>query len=237
MTGQGVPPGPVLLELVDRLAHEMLARSDPDDVLARAVELAVANIEGATSASITVLERRDVSTAAASGDLARAGDSLQYQLGEGPCLDAAAGAEVVHSQDVADDPRWPRWGPAAATDLGVRSMLSVQLRSRRSAWGSFNVYGRQPDAFDGSAIALAVSFAGHSAIAHARASDRRNLEAALVTRNLIGQAQGVLMERHKITADRAFEVLVATSQASNTKLVEIARRVIETGVSPPGVGR
>jgi GAF domain-containing protein len=233
VTGQGVPPGPVLLELVDRLAQEMLVRSDPEDVLTRAVELAVASIEGATSVSVTVLERRDVSTAAASGELARAGDSLQYELGEGPCLDAAAGVEVVHSRDVAEDPRWPRWGPAVADELGVRSMLSVQLRSRRSGWGSFNVYGRQPDAFDDSAIALAVSFAGHSAIAHARASDRQNLEAALVTRNLIGQAQGVLMERHKVTADRAFEVLVATSQASNTKLVEIARRVVETGISPP----
>jgi GAF domain-containing protein len=238
VTGQGVPPGSALVELIDRLARELLAQPSLDDVLDRAVQLAGQSIGGASSVSISLLDKqRRISTVAASGDLARAGDALQYRLGEGPCLDAVSASEAVHSRDLADDPRWPRWGPAVAADLDVRSMLSVQLYTQQRTMGSFNIYGRQRDAFDPAAVALAGSFAAHAAIAYTRTSDRQNLETALVSRNLIGQAQGILMERHKITADRAFEALVTASQQSNTKLVEIARRVAETGISPPSANR
>jgi GAF domain-containing protein len=238
VTGQGVPAGSTLVELIDRLARELLAQPGLDDVLDRAVQLAQRGIPGACSVSVSLLDkRRRISTVAASNDVARAGDALQYRLGEGPCLDAVWGAELIHSRDLADDPRWPRWGPAVAADLDVHSMLSLQLYTHERTMGSFNIYGGRADAFDPAAVALAGSFAAHAAIAYARTFDRQNLETALVTRNLIGQAQGILMERHKITADRAFEVLVTASQQSNTKLVEMARRVVETGMSPPQAGR
>jgi GAF domain-containing protein len=233
VTGQWVPAGSAPVELVDRLARELLDQPSADDVLDRAVQLAERGIPGASSVSVSLLDKAGrVSTVAASSCLSRAGDALQYELGEGPCLDAVSAAEAVHSRDLAEDPRWPRWGPVVATDLAVRSMLSVQLYTHQRTMGSFNVYGRRPDAFDTAAVALAGSFAAHAAIAYARTFDRQNLETALATRNLIGQAQGILMERHKMTADRAFEVLATASQQSNTKLIEIARRLVETGVSP-----
>src|SRR3954449_13217243 len=117
--GEAAPPGVALVELIDRLARELLAQPSLPDVLDRAVELAEAGVGGARSVSISLLgKRRRISTVAASGDLARSGDALQYQLDEGPCLDAARGADVVHCGDLADDPRWPRWGPAVAADLG-----------------------------------------------------------------------------------------------------------------------
>jgi len=139
----------------------------------------------------------------------------------------------VHSGDLAADPRWPRWAPRAAEELAVRSMLSVRLATHERTVGSLNLYGRGEDAFDDVARTLAGSFAAHAAIAYAHAAERQHLETAMASRNLIGQAQGILMERHKITAEAAFDVLVAASQDGNTRLVEVARRVVETGVTPP----
>jgi GAF domain-containing protein len=227
------PPAVSLAETINRLARELHSQPSVADVLDRAVQLAQQGIGGASAVSITLLDKqRRVATAAATSQLARIGDALQYELGEGPCLDAVWASDVVHTGNLTDDPRWPRWGPAVAAELDVHSMLSFQLYTHQHTMGSFNVYGRASDAFDPAAAAVAGSFAAQTALAYARTLNRQNLETALVSRNLIGQAQGILMERHKITAARAFEVLVTASQESNTKLVEIAGRVVETGTGP-----
>jgi GAF domain-containing protein len=233
MTAQATPPGASLVELIDRLAWELHAQPTLQDVLDRAIRFAEQGITGASDVSVSLLDKgRRIATVAATGELARTGDDLQYRLDEGPCLDAARGSAVVLSGDLTDDPRWPRWGPAVAADLDVHSMLSVQLATHRRTLGSLNIYGRATGAFDPSAVVLARSFGAQVALAYTRALDRQNLETALVSRNLIGQAQGILMERHKITAERAFDVLVTASQESNTKLIEVARRVVDTGASP-----
>lgn len=238
MAGRDDPAAAGLVEVVDRLARDLLAQPTPDEVLDRTVQLAAEGIAGAASVSVSLLDkRRKVSTVAASGDVARSGDALQYRLGEGPCLDALWTAELVHSRDLAGEARWPSWGPAATADLAVRSMLSVRLATDERTLGSLNLYGLREDAFDDTARTLAGSFAAHAAVAYARAADRQHLETALSSRNLIGQAQGILMERHKITAEKAFEVLVTASQEGNTRLVEVARRVVDTGVSPPPAAR
>jgi GAF domain-containing protein len=238
VAGRESPTGSVLVQLLDRLGRELLAQTTPDQVLDRTVQLAGEGIEGASAVSISLVDkRRRVTTAAASGELARTGDALQYRLGEGPCLDAVWRAEVVHSGDLAGDPRWPRWAAEVTGELAVRSMLSVRLATHERTFGSLNIYGRPEDAFDGVARTLAGSFAAHAAIAYARAVERQHLESALASRNLIGQAQGILMERHKIPAGTAFDVLVAASQEGNTRLVEVARRIVETGITPPPPAR
>jgi GAF domain-containing protein len=227
------PPAVSLAEAINRLARELHSQPGLTDVLDRAVHLAHQGIVGASAVSISLLDKqRRVATVAATGDLARTGDALQYELGEGPCLDAVWASDVVHTGNLDEDSRWPRWGPAVATDLDVHSMLSVQLYTHQRTMGSFNIYGTATDAFDPAAVALAGSFAAQAALAYARTLDRENLETALVSRNLIGQAQGILMERHKITAERAFEVLATASQESNIKLVEVAGRVVDTGAGP-----
>jgi GAF domain-containing protein len=227
------PPAASLAEAINRLARELHSQPSQADVLDRAVRLAGQGIGGASAVSIALLDKqRRIATVAATSQLARTGDALQYELGEGPCLDAVWASDVVHTGNLSDDPRWPRWGPAVAADLHVHSMLSVQLYTHQRSMGSFNIYGRATDAFDPAAVALAGSFAAQAALAYARTLDRQNLETALVSRNLIGQAQGILMERHKITAERAFDVLVTASQESNIKLVEVAGRVVETGTGP-----
>jgi GAF domain-containing protein len=223
--------------VIDQLARQLLAERDPEHLLDRAVRLAADGIDAASSVSISLADKgRRIFTAAASDDLARAGDELQYQFGEGPCLDATWARGAVYCRNVDVDPRWPRWAPAAAGDLGVHSTLSLPLFTHQHTLGSVNLYSRVTGAFDPSALALGDSFATHTAVAYARALDQQNLQVALASRNLIGQAQGILMERYKITAERAFDVLATTSQQSNVKLVELARRVVDTGVTPPNPG-
>ncbi len=229
MTGDVHPVG-----RVDQLARQLLTERGPQELLDRAVAFTAGGLDAASSVSISLVDkRRRISTAAASNDLARTADELQYRLGEGPCLDAVWDPGAVHCRDLDADPRWPRWAPAATVDLEVHSTLSIPLSTHERTLGSINVYARARDAFDPSAVALAGSLATHTAVAYARALDRHDLETALASRNLIGQAQGILMERYRITAGRAFEVLATASQQSNTKLVEVARRVVDTGVTPP----
>ena len=239
MTGEGrSPASSTPIALIDRVARELLAKQSVDDVLQYAVRLANESIGGASSVSIALVDKqRTISTAASSNGLASAGDALQYQFGEGPCLDAVRISDVVHTRDLSVERRWPRWGPTVAADLAVRSMLSLRLYTHQGTMGSVNIYGRDVDAFGPDAMSVAGSFAVQVAAAYERSLDRHHLERALVTRNLIGQAQGILMERHKITAARAFEVLANASQRNNTKLIDVARRVVDTGVSPPHATR
>jgi hypothetical protein len=221
------------VDVIDLLAGELLGRPGVQQILDRAVALAEEGIPGAGSSSIALLDgRRRVSTVAASGDLARAGDDLQYRLGEGPCLDAVGTSAAVHAADLDAEDRWTRWRAQAARDLGVRSMLSVRLATRERTLGTLNLYGREPNAFPVAAVTLAGSYATHVSLNYARARERQDLETALASRTVIGQAQGILMERHRITADRAFAVLSAASQESNVRLVEVARRLVDTGEDP-----
>jgi len=118
------------------------------DVEQAANEIAAAAAEmvgTGTAAGITLVHRgRNVSTASATSDLVRDGDRLQYELRQGPCLDAAWEEEQVYSGDLANDERWPQWGPRVVRDLGVRSMLCTQLFTNESQLGALNIYAEEP---------------------------------------------------------------------------------------------
>jgi GAF domain-containing protein len=156
-------------------------------------------------------------------------DQLQYELREGPCVQVAtvAAAHVVRTGDLAADGRWPRWGPRAAA-LGLRSILSAELRAQDRVLGALNLYGEHLRQFTGEDAATAHLFAAHAAFALAAESTTEHLQAALDTRTEIGQAQGILMERFDLSADRAFDVLRRYSQTTNTKLIEVAQTLIRT---------
>ena len=122
-----------------------------------------------------------------------------------------------------------------AGDLGITSAASYQLflhRDDDDRFGALNLYGSRPDAFDERAIEIGEVFAAHCATTLAAAISQEGVEAALQTRDLIGQAKGILMERHRLTADQAFERLSAASQARNVKLRQIAEIVTSTGYLP-----
>jgi GAF domain-containing protein len=159
-------------------------------------------------------------------------DIMQYELDEGPCRDSSWHRQTLISEDLAADLRWPQWAPKVVA-LGIVSVLAVELTgsdSRRI--GSINLYWTQAREFESDDVAFANLFARHAAIALASSMDLAGLNVALDGRKLIGQAQGILMERFGLDETRAFEVLRRYSQDHNMKLRHVAEHLIETRSLP-----
>jgi GAF domain-containing protein len=170
---------------------------------------------------------REIDTASATDEVIREADKAQERLGEGPCLQAVWDKTTYVVDDTVGDPRWPAFGPIAA-ELGLRSMLSVRLHTTEQTLGALNFYSSTARVFDDDDIALAHVFAQHASVALAVAKREKGLRQAIDARHLIGQAQGILMERYGLNADKAFAVLRRYSQDNNVKLRVVAERIIST---------
>lgn len=229
----------VVVETPDRLAHVLAAfardvqrQPDRTAVLRTVVEGALQIVPGAQEGSITlVLGRRKVLSQAASSSLPQQVDAVQEEVEQGPCLETAFEQHTVLVPDLAADARWPRFSPRAAA-LGVRGMLSFQLYVEGDNLGALNLFSRDVDGFDEESVRVGELFAAHAAVAYSAAQRESALERALVSRELVGQAQGILMERGRLTADQAFATLQRASQDRNVRLAEVARRLVETGDLP-----
>jgi len=222
----------VLAEKLGELARSMQDRNGLEDTLDAIVRAAADTVPGADEASISaVFRRREVWTPAATGELPRAVDQAQYATGEGPCLDSLYEQHSVRLPDMRDDPRWPRFC-ARAAELGIASMLAVQLYVDGADLGALNLHSRQVDAFTDESEQVALLFATHAAVAFAGARAQDQLRTAVSSRDLIGQAKGILMERYKITGEEAFQLLAVASQHTNVKLVDVATFLVNTGELP-----
>jgi GAF domain-containing protein len=192
----------------------------------------VRTVPNADECGITyVIGRSKVQPRASTGNLPRVLDALQERLKQGPCMDAVWDHDVVLVDDVGTDPRWPEFAREAA-EVGVGSMMCFQLFVEGDQLGALNVYATRPGAFDEESEEIGQILAGHAAVALAGAEHEEHLRAGMNNRDLIGQAKGVLMERHKLTADQAFGVLARVSQELNRKLIDIAGEVTDTGAIP-----
>jgi hypothetical protein len=232
------PPAPDDVEQTfSALAVALFSAGTVDGTLREIVALAEDAVEGCDAAGVLVVGNDEVlTTSAASGPLVDEIEGLQIRLQEGPCFDAATTGMTFYAEDLVDDVRWPRFGPEAV-EAGVRSVLAVTLSADRLS--ALNLYARLPAAFGATDRAKAQLFATLARLALDSAEERRsdderseNFRAALMTRELIGQAQGILMERERITADQAFDVLRRASQHLNVKLRQVAEDLIESGESP-----
>jgi GAF domain-containing protein len=143
---------------------------------------------------------------------------------------------VLQIDDLSAETRWPAWTTQAEA-LGAGSLLACQLATPRDVLGALNLYSTEPHAFDSTAALLLPVLAAQVGIALARVRHETNLRAAIESRQLIGQAVGILMERHRLSPTAAFDLLVKASQASQLKLREIAIRVNETGQEPADAAR
>jgi GAF domain-containing protein len=223
-----------LAEELAALASLLLAAGSVAAVVDRVAEAARLLVPGADAASVSLrAEDGTICTPARTEELAEELDELQNRLGEGPCEIASRpdGPGYVFSADVATDARWPRFGPAAAR-LGVGSVLAVTLPAgsgpERQA-GALNVFSRAPESLaEGSADTM-VLLAAHAALALARVEAvsraelrEEHLRKALASRDVIGQAKGILMERRGLSAQAAFEVLRRVSQQLNVRVAELA---------------
>ncbi|MCD9154247.1 GAF and ANTAR domain-containing protein [Aeromicrobium duanguangcaii] len=178
-----------------------------------------------------VHSRARIETAASTSSRVARSHELQFELDEGPCLDAIESGGSFLSSDVENDDRWPQWGPSVA-ELGIHSAMSVLLETRERRYGSLNLYANRRNAFDGNDLATAMIFARHASVALANAHQEAGLLTAIDARKVIGQAQGILMERFDIEADRAFDVLRRYSQNHNQKLHSVANWVVENRKLP-----
>jgi GAF domain-containing protein len=221
--------------LAEQLAEMARGLQEPDSLIStfEAIVLAaVKNIPGADHASISAVRKHEgVQTLAASDDVANLVDQAQYDAKEGPCLDTLHQQHTVRVPDLPDDGRWPAFA-ARASERGIGSMLGVRLYVAGDELGALNLSSHSRDAFDDESEELALLFAAHAAIAMADAEKRANLRIALASRDLIGQAKGILMERHKLTANQAFRLLVEASQLNHRKLRDIAAELTMTGDLP-----
>ena len=231
-TSTGELPSDGLARQFSELARSLQAEPDLDETLQAIVAAAVANVPGADFAGITLVTAKGkISTPAATAQLVEEIDRVQYDVRQGPCLTSVWDQATVRADDLRIEPRWPEFASRAA-ELGVRSVLAFQLFVQQEDMGALNLYSRQSNSFDSTDENIGLLFASHAAIALVGAQHEHALHAALVNRDTIGQAKGILMERYKIDAQAAFNLLLRASQDSNRKLHEIARAVASTGADP-----
>jgi len=210
-------------------ARTVQQQLDPHETLVEIVRAAVELVPGCDEGSISVvLGRRRVTSEAASGELPRVVDALQESLGQGPCLDSAYEHETVRVPNLASDDRWPRFSEAAVA-AGALGMMSCQLYVAGDDLGALNLFSRRAGAFDDESEHVGLMFAAHAAVAYAAARQQASLVRTVETREVIGQAQGILMERHRVTSQQAFAILVRVSQHRNEKLRDVARRLSDSG--------
>jgi hypothetical protein len=168
-----------------------------------------------------------VTTASATHYYVTTLDELQQQYGQGPCLSAAWEQSVIQVRDLESDYRWPHYRLGAMAQTPVRSMVSFQMFADHKTMGALNFYADQPEAFDEAAVEIGVIYATHGALAWRMLRRDREFRSALASRDLIGQAKGMVMERFSIDAVQAFELLKRLSQSSNTPVVDVARQLVE----------
>jgi GAF domain-containing protein len=217
--------------------RSLFAAGSVTNTLLSVVDLAVSTIEGCDCAGLFLLDTGVVTTPVHTNPLVVEVDSLQHETNEGPCLDAIAQGLVFYAEDLDNDSRWPNFAPQA-TRAGIRSVLALPLAADVQL-GALNLYARYPSAFgvvDRAKAAILVSMASLAlSLARSHEDEERrtaNFHAALSSRETIGEAMGILMERERIAPEQAFDVLRRASQHLNVKLREVAQNLIDTGEDP-----
>jgi hypothetical protein len=202
----------------------------------RLIRAAEQGVPHADAAGLTVWPHgRKPRTIGPEGSIAHTVDQIQYATGEGPCLDAATGDDLVRVDDLAVDPRWPTFSAQVLDQCSIRSMFSIRVQFDPEVRAALNFYARSPDALSDDDMAAGAVFAAFISLAldaqQARA-EADHLRLALQTNRQIGMATGILMARGLLTSDQAFDRLRQASQNLNRKLRDIARYVVETGDLP-----
>jgi GAF domain-containing protein len=225
LDGAHLGDGNGLAEMLSKLARSLASQPDMTETLNAIAVAAVADINAAEQCGVSLLEGGSINTVASTGDLVGEVDELQYEVGEGPCLDAIRDRHTYRTGDMGGETRWPRFAGRAA-DAGLRSMLSFRLFTSKDTLGALNIYSSRLDAFTEDDEHDGELFAAHAAVALTSSRKEAQLRSALKNRDIIGMAKGILMERENLDSDAAFGLLVSASQHANLKLHEVANWLV-----------
>lgn len=221
-----------LLERLGEMARALSGANDLDEMLQLIVDLGESYLDGCDGVSLMLIGRdRRISSPAYSSRVAYDSDQAQYETDQGPCLDALREHETIVIDDLQTETRWPDYR-ARALELGVRSMISFRLFVHEDTMGALDFYSATPHAYDRTSRVIGQVFASHAAVALKAAITEAGLDAAIRTRDVIGQAKGIIMERHTIPADAAFDELRRISQHHSRPLREVAEDIATTGEIP-----
>ncbi|ONI78315.1 transcription antitermination regulator [Kribbella sp. ALI-6-A] len=217
-----------LLRVMDELAAGLRLPMDLDETLWMITVGAVEAVPGIDHASISITGKDGlIQTLAPTDMVAVRAAELQYELSEGPCLDAVLDEPVVQVDDLASDSRWPVYGPKAAKELGIGAQLAFQFRAEpQHVLGGVNLYCGQAGQITVETRQMGSLFANMAAVALGWSRHEEDLNQALASRSMIGQAVGIVVERYRLDSDRAFAFLARTSQASNIKLRDVAAAIV-----------
>jgi GAF domain-containing protein len=215
------------------LSTIMLGAQPLSETLSRIAQLAKQTIPGAAEVSVTLMQDGTVTSVSFTGPLAVQLDERQYESGFGPCMDAALSGATIPIDDTAQGGAYPDFGRVAFRH-GITHTMSIGLPVEQRTVGALNVYGSGEGPFDETTAELATAFASHAAVAVSNAglyastaTLAGNLQKALDSRAVIDQAKGVLMGRHRCSADAAFDLLVRQSSQRNRKLRDIAQDIVD----------
>ncbi|OBG32685.1 GAF and ANTAR domain-containing protein [Mycobacterium sp. E3198] len=187
------------------------------------------HVAGSQYAGITLADKtRTVTNVAATHRYPMVLDAIQNRYGEGPCLSAAWRHHIMHVEDLNVEQRWPTYQRHALEETPIRSILSYELFADSGSMAALNFYAEHPHAFGDESLEIGAVFATHIGLAWSMMRRQDQFRNALASRDIIGQAKGVIMERFNLDAVEAFELLSRLSQQSNTKLIEIARSLIDS---------
>jgi GAF domain-containing protein len=206
--------------------------TDSDTVIAELAEHAAVEISGAQYAGVTITRNaKQIDTPAATHKWPLLLDEIQQLHREGPCLTAAWEEKTIHVADLEADDRFPLYRRDVLEQTPIRSVMAFQLFIAGETMGALNVYAEQPHAFGQESRAIGLIFAAHSSVAWNSARRDEQFKRALASRDTIGQAKGMIMERYGVDAVQAFELLRKLSQDSNVPLVQVATELVSKALS------
>jgi GAF domain-containing protein len=218
-------------DLAQRMAELARASAAPrsvEQVLLDVTSAAMELIPGADTAGVLLIGKGGKwDSVANTSELPYRLDELQMLFNEGPCVEAALDELIVRTDDFRADERWPQYSPAVV-EIGVLSGLSFKLYTADRTAGALNLFSFKVNAFNAEDETIGVVLAAHAAAAILASRHGEQLQSAISTRDRIGQAKGIIMERFGVNDVKAFEMLRKLSQDSNTPLIDIAQRVIDT---------
>lgn len=221
-----------LLEQLAEIAHILSEADDLDELLQLIVDLGEGYLEGCDGASLMLIgKNRAITSPAYSSRVAYESDLAQYEADEGPCLDALRDHRVYMIDDLETETRWPDYRERALK-LGVRSMLSYRLFAKGSTYGALDFYSKRPHAYGEYSKIIGQVFASHAGVALKGAINEAGLERAIASRDMIGQAKGILIERLRLTPNEAFKLLTKISQDRNIAVRGLAEQIVTSGEIP-----